>query len=348
MAHIFRKVSRRHFAILKRKVLSAKFAIIALILVYSTWILWLRGKYIPLFFTKIEGLRSHEEQNGDFYTNDEAGVHSKRSADTMENSRKQNNVNVLAKTKDTEPNLETGIKPELNTNSNAFYGIGCGQNPYRKGLQKLLNFWNKLTRGRRIDYFICDGTLLGYQRNLDFLPYDHDIDICVNKTHVSTLLKLESKRPIRVKDKRPHLIISKPLANGMRLNCKGILVDTKMDACSIVSPAARVILGDVNFIDVYPYTKGELYSRAPKLQFEISDVYPTKPCWLAGVATRCPSKPESMLEKVYGKNAVQNPSHICIKHQFVAARLDERENELPWSIQRVNRLILKRFKSKRL
>ena len=242
--------------------------------------------------------------------------------------------------------LETRIERKKNTNTTmdySLYGDGCGLNPHHKSLKKLLSFWNELTRERGIEYIVCYGSLLGYQRNRDFIPYDHDIDICINKKHFPRLLSLESRRPIDIKDNKPHLLITKRFSDGMRLNCKGILVSEKMDLCSrwIFSSAARVIFKkDINFLDVYIYTISKHFSDLSNLQFETSDIYPTKSCWLAGVKTRCPSRPKTLLEKFYGPEVVEKPSHICKDHQFVEVDKNKTNEKSHWYIGHTNRLLL--------
>ena len=254
------------------------------------------------------------------------------------------NSYFLAKTKGyAQGILKTGIerKKDSNTTMGSLYGDGCGLNPHHKTLKKLLSFWNELTRERGIEYIVCYGSLLGYQRNRDFIPYDHDIDICMNKKHFSRLLSLESSRPIDTKDNKPHLLITKRFSNGMRLNCKGILVSKKMDPCSIISPAARIVFKkDINFLDVYIYTKKKHFSDLLNLQFETSDIYPTKPCWLAGVETRCPNRPKTLLEKYYGPGVVEKPSHVCKDHRFVAVDKIKTNNKPHWYVGHTNRLLL--------
>ena len=247
---------------------------------------------------------------------------------------------------------ETGIKAESksHTTMDSFYGDGCGLNPHQKKLKTLLRFWNELTRDRGIEYIVCHGSLLGYQRNRDFIPYDHDIDICMSKHHFARLLKLESSHPIDRKDNKPHLLITKRFSNGLRLNCEGTLVSRKMDPCSIIAPAARVILGNrsINFLDVFLYTINKSYRKTPSLQYVASDIYPTKPCWLAGVETRCPRRPKTLLEMFYGPGVVEKPSHVCKDHQFVAANKSKTNHKLHWYIRHTNKLLLKRLNVKKM
>lgn len=128
-------------------------------------------------------------------------------------------------------------------------------------------------------------------------------------------------------------------------------MDKNIDPCSIISPAARIILGSSIFLDVYLYKTGEVYIPRPIIiQFEKHDIYPTKPCWLAGIRTRCPKKPHTLLSKVYGKETILNPTYVCKKHQFVAAEKNERNNESRWFLEnrkRLNKRIMKRLQSKR-
>ena len=249
-------------------------------------------------------------------------------------------------------NLETGLfasEPNSSRSNDSFYGEGCGKNPHRKQLKQLLMFWSKLTRGKGIEYFLCYGSLLAYQRDRDFIPYDHDIDFCIYKKHFVRLLKLESRSAITTEHNKPHLFIVKRFSNGSRLNCNGTLVSTRTDPCSanIIESAARVILGKRNFIDVYIYTISKRYNASPNLKLEPSDVYPTTPCWLAGVETRCPGKPKALSEKFYGPGVVEKPSYVCKDHQFVVSDKSKANEKLRSYIKYANRLLLKKVKSEK-
>ena len=240
--------------------------------------------------------------------------------------------------------------PEENRSDKHFtmdelYGAGCGSNPNKETLQELLKFWSKIAEIERLDYVLCTGTLLGYKRHKDFLPFDHDIDICMSIKNFSRLLKLESKRPIDMTDKQPHLIIPKRVAGRMRFNCQGDLVDRKVDRCSIIAPAGRILLGKTNFLDIYLYTIGENYTRhdISRFQFTKSNIYPTRRCWMGGIVTRCPNRPDPILQSIYGKDAVTHPPLVCRNGQFVAVD----GKKVPWTIKQVNNLLLKKWKRKK-
>lgn len=247
-----------------------------------------------------------------------------------------------------ENNLESVLNPNNKLTEDAFYGPGCGGNPFRRRLQKLLKNWMKLMAHSNLEYFLCYGSLMGYQRTKDFIPYDHDIDICLNEKDFPSLIKKESQRPINVRDKLPHTIIARSFVNGKRLNCEGVLVDTKMDPCSIVSPAARIILGQYNFIDVYLYKTGHVYNPYPELQFDEREIYPIRSCSFADIITRCPSNSDSLLRKFYGLESIEKPHHICINGQFVATGTNVTERKLDWLVEKIKQFKNKRKREKKL
>ena len=70
------------------------------------------------------------------------------------------------------------------------YGLDTPGNVYKSKYQKLLRTWHRLCQRYDIPYAIIFGTLLGFFRNHDFIPYDHDIDVTVDRQGVDKLLGL--------------------------------------------------------------------------------------------------------------------------------------------------------------
>ena len=234
----------------------------------------------------------------------------------------------------------------------SIYGDGCGDNPFRNRLQKLLRYWIKLVRPHIIQYFLCYGSLLGYHRTGDVIPYDHDVDMCVNRRDFERLSVLEVRRPIRFRSKRPHLIVQRKSPNGtaLRRNCRGAWVPMKTDRCSILSPAARVILGNYNFLDVYPYVVDERQAEETDARFEPQHIYPVQRCLFMGLETRCPHNASALLAAQYGSDFARKPHHVCRGGEWVATGNNVTERKLLYVIEqreKTQKKLLRRKKRKR-
>ena len=219
--------------------------------------------------------------------------------------------------------------------TSSIYGDGCGDNPFRKRLQRLLRYWIKLVRSQNIEYFLCYGSLLGYHRTGDVIPYDHDVDMCVNRRDFERLSKLEVRRPIRFRSKRPHLIVQRKSPNGtaLRRNCRGSWVPIKTDRCSILSPPARVILGNYNFLDVYPYVVDKRQAEETDVRFEQQHIYPVQRCLFMGLETRCPHNATALLAAQYGSKFARKPHHVCRTGEWVATGNNVTERKLLYVIE---------------
>ena len=316
-------------------------AISLCIFVYIVWNSCSIAKYNS--YRNVVPRSTEEIKNGESKKNYLESARLKLFYDTT-NSQKPKRDNTAVETQASFEIFSDENRSDKNFTMDQLYGPGCGSNPNKENLQKLLKFWSKMAEIERLDYVLCSGTLLGYKRHRDFLPFDHDVDICMNIKNFSGLLTLESMRPIDITDKKPHLIIPKKVASQRRLNCQGDLVDRQVDQCSIISPAGRILLGKTNFLDIYLYTVGESYmEREGEFRFTTRNIYPTKRCWMGGIVTRCPNRPDPILQSAFGKDAVSRPSLVCRNGQFVAVD----GKKIPWTIKQVNNLLLKKWKRKK-
>lgn len=69
-------------------------------------------------------------------------------------------------------------------------------NGYHYVCLRILRNFDKICRKNNIEYWLTDGTLLGAVRHKGFIPWDDDIDVCVNKKDYERLLRvLEEELP---------------------------------------------------------------------------------------------------------------------------------------------------------
>ncbi len=64
----------------------------------------------------------------------------------------------------------------------------------QRRLLRMLEILDKLSRDHGFTYWVCKGTLLGTMRHSGFIPYDADIDVCMNMKDYSQLKSLDSKK----------------------------------------------------------------------------------------------------------------------------------------------------------
>ena len=73
---------------------------------------------------------------------------------------------------------------------------------------------------------------------------------------------------------------------------------------------ARVLTGS-RFLDIaYFYDKGSYIVDLVSKQFTKADIFPLKPCWLNGVKTYCPNKPEKLLKNYFSSDNLL-PVYMC-------------------------------------
>jgi hypothetical protein len=118
--------------------------------------------------------------------------------------------------------------------------------PYHTYLQKhAISVFRKLVKhldDYGISYWICYGSLLGYLRYQDMIPWDNDIDICIN---IKDLQQLHDS----VKGKSDYRVIKKD-GTLYRFSADGILIDIFVIDFSLNRER------EMYFDEVYPLKKG--------------------------------------------------------------------------------------------
>ncbi|EDO38600.1 predicted protein [Nematostella vectensis] len=203
----------------------------------------------------------------------------------------------------------------------------CKDNPHRNTLRDLLASWHLLAAKHKIRYFITSGSLLGYYRNRDIIPYDSDVDVYVDVDSYSTLRSIASPRDFKFKtaDSKTRLVVQMdywgtPMDSRIRTSCDGRTVDRgSVDPCSFQDPMARLIRRG-RYVDIFAYftTNGVVnttptpmyYDPTTKKYFKPEDFFPIKPCTFIGTPTYCPRNAETMLKTMYGEHFA-TPYKIC-------------------------------------
>lgn len=217
------------------------------------------------------------------------------------------------------------------------YGYQCPNNPNKKYFDILITKWDLISKTYKIPYSLTYGTLLGQVRHRDYIPYDEDIDIHIDKESITNLLNLNIKpwccfnneiinHPIEVGTVR--LILNKwhnnPFYQRKRYNCQGKLVKNHEDSCSFNGLIARLILkistNEYKHLDIFVYnyitcpkTQQHLIKENNAIYFKtpygtyINSNYGTKlpslkPCYIGNIKSSCFSNSDIFLSTIYGKN----------------------------------------------
>ena len=198
-----------------------------------------------------------------------------------------------------------------------YYGAGCEENPYRKGLQILLHAWNLIAERRNISKsFICFGSMLGSLRNGDIIPLDTDADVCMLRNEYHKLHAEESRRPLDLNDGKIHLLLQRhsphPSADTPREDCNGKIVRTTTDACSILDPHARLYIHSNIYLDIFMIEDhGDVLWDEYRNVFHAREVlFPLKSCSFLGIPSLCPGDHSKYLTPYYGADFIK-PLTIC-------------------------------------
>ncbi|XP_028396637.1 uncharacterized protein LOC114520542 [Dendronephthya gigantea] len=204
-----------------------------------------------------------------------------------------------------------------------FYGEGCEANPYREGLQILLQEWSRMAERRNISKsFICFGSMLGSLRNGDVIPLDTDADICMLRDEYHKLYAEESRRPLDLNDGKIRLLLQRhsphPSADTPREDCNGKIVRTTTDDCSILDPHARLYIHSKIYLDIFMIEDhGDIFWDEYRNVFHRRDVlFPLKPCYFLGMPLYCPRNHTQYLTSYYGTNFME-PLTICKRGRWI-------------------------------
>lgn len=171
-----------------------------------------------------------------------------------------------------------------------------------------LDFLNNVLttlKENNIETFPVYGTLLGLQRHNSRIPWDDDVDICINKNDIPRLKSLDKL-----------------------LNDKGLyLIKVKIPFEPYFYKICR--LGDKRynflwmnwswpFVDIFPYSikgdKVKIHANGEKNMYNKDDIFPINKSILINnkVLFNLPNKPENLLDKMYGKNW----ANICVSGDY--------------------------------
>ena len=228
------------------------------------------------------------------------------------------------------------------------YEDDCLKNPNEKDYDYILKWWEDFCKEHNLNYSLAYGTMLGYKRNKNYIPWDLDMDTYIGKKDAEKLIELEKTIPniflnnMKRKNKDEIFIVLTndhntnldPSISSIhsqkergRFNCEGNPVNDQIDNCSFNELFGRIVYNNVHcdlFVwfkskdnqDKCSLCKGEYCTYNPT--YLGSNLPETKKIKLNGVNTRI-LKDENLIESLfinkYGKDYMK-PDHKCEKSKW--------------------------------
>lgn len=173
-----------------------------------------------------------------------------------------------------------------------------GFDKYKSTAISLLNETIKVLNDFKIEYFLISGTLLGYVRHKDFIPWDDDIDLIVSYDIVAKLPSINEKY--------------KHIMNFITRNTYIVKTCFKDKEIRIDNWWRRYLL-DGNehynwpFIDLFTFKYSE--DKKHIIFFEklwnINDFFPAKEVDFLGLTVNIPNNPMAFLIENYGPDCLK-------------------------------------------
>jgi len=204
-------------------------------------------------------------------------------------------------------NMNSLIKSGLLNQSNYMYfdqknGFGEHKPLAIELLKKTVSILDEFN----INYFLISGTLLGYVRHNDFIPWDDDIDLIVDKTILEKLPLIYSKY------KSDLIFINRENFLIKLCSRKGIEVNNKHINRYVINPYDKY---KWPFIDlfIYDYNSPELQSK-PQIQHQTNIIkffdkkwlanyfFPCKTVDFLGCHVKIPNNPDYFLRINFGND----------------------------------------------
>lgn len=157
-------------------------------------------------------------------------------------------------------------------------------------LNKLINILNEF----KIKYFIISGTLLGYVRHNDIIPWDDDIDIMVDNTIILKINEIYNKY------KNEFTFINKQ--NFLFKICyknKSIPIECDILKKCLLNPNDQYFWP---FIDMFVYNESENKLNFFNKSWDKKHFFPLKEVSFLNMKVNIPSNPDYFLKINYGEN----------------------------------------------
>jgi len=157
-----------------------------------------------------------------------------------------------------------------------------GFGEYKDDAIQLLKALVEILDKNEIEYFLISGTLLGYQRHKDFIPWDDDMDIIVSNKFVDLFFKLVREYP-------DFCFLQYYPKYVYRFNFKNKIFKQKT--------------GNYwPFIDIFVYNVDGEKINFYKRDWDYNEFFPKKLDLFNGILVSIPKNPDYFLKINYGDN----------------------------------------------
>ncbi len=185
----------------------------------------------------------------------------------------------------------------LNQNNQKFFSNDNGFGKYKPLAVELLKNTITILEEFDIKYFLISGTLLGYVRHNDFIPWDDDIDLIVDDSIIKKLPLIYRKYYMNfVFVNRENFLIKLCSRNGINVNNRHI-------SRYLVNPRDNY---KWPFIDLFIFEKKSINNQECIIFFEktwnFKGFFPGKKVDFLGMKVMIPSIPEYFLQINFGKD----------------------------------------------
>lgn len=174
--------------------------------------------------------------------------------------------------------------------------INYGFNEYRDIAIQLLKITINLLNELQMEHFLISGTLLGQVRHNDFIPWDDDIDLMVQRDIFKKIPKLRNKYP------HLHFICADHMTYvKVSFKKRGYQIpgnnNMKEDFC-----LDKMVENRWPFIDLFTFSREGSLIRFYNKTWEKEKFFPLKSVNFLGINVTIPSDPGYFLQENYGVN----------------------------------------------
>jgi hypothetical protein len=216
------------------------------------------------------------------------------------------NKYILHKIRENRPlKLEdTDVTPEI---IDTYFNPNLGFGKYKQTAIDLLQITINILNEFDIPYCLISGTLLGYVRHNDFIPWDDDIDLLVESSIVKKMPEINKKYKNKL-----NFLVKDPILIKFCFNDKEINIDCEWN---------KYLLDPINnkytwpFIDLFIFTDSEINTSINFFgkSWIRNNFFPVNTDMFLGMNVSIPNNPNYFLEINFSKDCF----HTLVSNKYI-------------------------------